>query len=120
MLTLLRLTKHFNVDRFLLNAREINFLGTSTTWSGSFVSGVSHSRIGTTATNDPRFDIDDTATPGTNSSGMIPLSEGEVTQFRTPRYLANSDQVVNALTGEPSIVIGCEIKSNQLVNLWWC
>ena len=103
----------FNVDRFLLNAREINFLGTSTNWSGSFVSGVSHSRIGTTATNDPRFDIDDNATPGTNSSGMIPLSEGEVTQFRTPRYLANSDQVVNALTGEPSIVIGCEIKTNQ-------
>jgi hypothetical protein len=103
----------FNIDRFLFNAREINFLGTSTNWFGSFVSGVSHSRIGTTATADPRFDIDDAATIGTNSNGMIALSEGDVTQFRSPRYLANSDQVVNDLSGEPSIIIGCEISTNQ-------
>jgi hypothetical protein len=103
----------FNVDRFAFNAREINFLGTNTNWFGSFVSGVSHSRIGTTATADPRFDIDDAATPGTNSNGLTPLSVGETTKFRTPRYLANSDQVVNDLSGEPSIIIGCQVSTNQ-------
>lgn len=108
-----RTNKAFNIDRFTLVATDIVLTETDLDYEGSFVSGVSHSRIGATATADPRFDVDDAATPLTNSSGMIPLSNKEMFFFNTPRYYANSDQQVNSLSGAPSIVISANMSSSQ-------
>ena len=84
-----------------------NFAGTSINYLGSFVDGVSHAKINTTATADPRFAF---------SGRTIRMSPGKDVLFSSPRYLANTDQEINDIATQgdssPSLVIGAQLKSN--------
>ena len=94
----------FNVDRVLVNIQDLEFERTSIAYQGSFVSGVSHSNIAQTGIADPRFNIDDTP---------VILGNTEEYFFRTPRYVANPSQEVADLAGNPSVIIGATITSEQ-------
>ena len=87
-----------NIDRFTWEVTDTNFTGTSTKYEGSFVSGYNHAQIGLTsggAVGDPRYDIDDVTTDGTNANGNIDLAPYTIKYFSNPRYLPNSDQASN-------------------------
>lgn len=110
----------FNIDRAVFDILDINVTGTQINYAASFVSGYSHADARVLATNDPRFQVDDRNTPGTNADGMLPFSTNVPLYMDTPRYLANSDQQMNSIgvsgTNNPSIVIGADLVTTQTSN----
>jgi hypothetical protein len=98
----------FNFDHAWYFGQTKEFPGTSVNMEGSFVSGVSHSRISETATADPRFDF---------SARNTKLSAGAEILFPSPRYLGNPSQELNEIATQgdssPSIVIGTQFLSNN-------
>ena len=99
----------FNIDRAILNFQDLAFENTRIKYTGSFVSGVSHSKIGLTATADPRFNIDDNVTL---------LSNGDELFFNTPKYLANPDQEWTEISplndSAPSIIVSATMRTDQV------
>lgn len=98
----------FNIDRIRPDFMTLSFEGTNTSLTGSFVSGVSHSRIHATQVADPRFDFDD---------NVSILGNNQTHYFDTPKYFANGqlekDEIAPAGTREPSIVLSLNMTSEQ-------
>jgi hypothetical protein len=74
----------------------------------SFVSGVSHSKINTTATADPRFDF---------SGRNVKMSLGAETFFNEPKMLANPqlelDEIATQGDSSPSIVMATTLSTES-------
>jgi len=93
----------FNIDRAILNFSDIVPERTSVVYDASFVSGVSHSQIALTGTNDPRFAVDATNTVMSNLNQRY---------FASPKYVANQFAEDSAL-GAPSLLIGAALTTEQ-------
>jgi hypothetical protein len=96
-----------NYDWMVFDNQTQNFAGTRVDYTGSFITGVSHSKINTTATADPRFSF---------SGRNIPLSSQRPIRLSSPRMLANPiqelDEIATQGDSSPSIVIGTRLKSS--------
>ncbi len=97
------------LDNATLVFDDMQFERCGIKYSGSFVSGVNHSQISSTASSDPRFDIDNQPTN---------LENGGTHYFETPKYVANADQeyseIANLNDSAPSIIVGAELFSDQI------
>ena len=106
----------FNIDRAVFDVLDINLTGTSTKYKASFISGYSHADARFLATRDPRFSVDDNLTPGTDNTGLTAFTPMTPLYLSTPRYLANSDQQADEMSGTPSILINTALETTQKSN----
>ena len=96
-----------NYDVVVFDNQSQNFAGTRVDYTGSFITGVSHSKINTTATADPRFSF---------SGKNIPIAPQRPITLSSPRMLANPvqelDEIATQGDSSPSVVIGAKMKSS--------
>lgn len=99
----------FNYDRATYNVTSQEYPNTSIEYVASLLSGVSHSKIEQTAAADPRFDY----------SGRNRTIYGNKEIFFTkPKYIANADQEVNAVSPKgslsSSVIIGTKFRTDNV------
>ena len=94
----------FNIDGLSMVLNTISLPQTDISYTGSFITGFSHSDVSLTDTQDPRFDIINQ-----------PLANRFYTTFTKPRYIASEavEQDADKGRGEPSIVVGVNMTTNQ-------
>jgi hypothetical protein len=94
----------FNIDGLSMVLNTISVPQTEIKYTGSFVTGFSHSQVSLTDTQDPRFDVINQ-----------PLMNRKYTTFTKPRYIASEtvENDANKGRGVPSIVIGTTLRTDQ-------
>ena len=97
----------FNFDRALFALQTQEYPKTSISYTGNFITGVSHAKIAQTGTADPRFDF---------SGRNVNLRPGRDVYFNSPRMLANAAQEFSEISpasdSAPSVVIGATLQSS--------
>lgn len=95
----------FNIDGLTMALNTIAVPQTEISYTGSFVTGFSHSQVSLTDTQDPRFDVINQ-----------PLQNRKYTTFTKPRYIASEtvENDANKGGGVPSIVVGTTLRTDQV------